>query len=73
MKQFYYFWVDYFCWLMFYAQETGPMLSIGNILPVIIMFSEQGGDLDLPLRVVVNDLPRNLPEKKENKHLYESE
>lgn len=51
---------------MLYAHETGPILSIGNILPVIIMFLEQGGDLDLPLRVVVNDLPRNLAEKKEN-------
>lgn len=31
------------------------------------MFAEQEGDLDLLLRVVVTDLPRNLAEKKENK------
>lgn len=47
----------------------GPILSKCSILPGIIMFSEQGGDLDLLLHVVVSDLPRNLPEKKENKHL----
>lgn len=39
------------------------------ILPVIIMFSELEDDLDWLLHVVVTDLPRNLPEKKENKNL----
>ena len=33
------------------------------------MFAERGGDLDLLLRVVVSDLPRNLPEEKGNKCL----
>ena len=39
------------------------------ILPVIIMFSELEDDLDWLPHVVVTDLPRNLPEKKENKNL----
>ena len=39
------------------------------ILPVIIMFSELEDDLDWLLHVVVTDLPRNLPENKENKNL----
>lgn len=59
---------------MFYVHGTGGIFStICYILPVIIMFLKQEDDLDLPLHGVVIDLPRNLPEKKENKKICESE
>lgn len=41
--------------------------AISNILPVITMFSGREDDLDLLLRAVVTDLPKNLAAKEENK------